>query len=775
MSMSEKKSWIGTVRHLWQTWRQPSIQATAVLERPQPSLPQRLVHLRVIAPDSPPQIVLLEGQDIYVGRSRRIATILIPVNSVSHIHARIQERPPLGGKWVGRWAYLAPERWLGWLGWHRPRYVLVDQDSTNGVYRGKRQVKRAYLHHNLTLTLGPPNDPDSVKLQVIDPPPRSVYIGRGMGVVLAVLISLAFYGLMQEWNQISVDPLPAGTRGPLVLLAGDQKTPLRRHQADDYQSLPSLPDFGAILPKVVIASEDHRFYWHGGVDITGILRALWVNLRAGEVQQGGSSISQQLARTILRDYTGTENSLERKFREALAAVKLETHYSKDQILTLYLNNVYLGNGIYGFESAAQFYFGIPAKNLDLSQASTLVAVLPAPNAFNPVDNLDVALKGRDRVLDRLQELRIFAPEDIRRAKRSRLTLNPRLDDLGSTVAPYFYSAVISELTDLLGSDLTNAGNFIVETSLNLTLQKLAEQALVQTIEAEGSRSGFRQGALVTLDSRSGEVLALVGGANFQASQFNRVTQAQRQPGSTFKLFTYTAALQQGIPPFRLFDCTPLTWGNQTFNGCRRTNQPMSLAEGLTLSENVIALRIAQEIGLNRVIDMAELLGIHSRLSPYPSMVLGTIETNLLELTAAFGVIANQGVRTHPHTIRRILDSSDCYQENTLKVCREIYPLQEDPSQRLPVLSPEIANQMTQLLQNVVRSGTGQNAYLGLGEAGKTGTTTDNKDLLFVGFLPRMALVTGVWLGNDDATPTQGSSGQAAQVWGSYMRQAGQIR
>jgi membrane peptidoglycan carboxypeptidase len=776
MSTPQKKSLLGTITQLFKTWRHSPVGETARLDPHKAKKEQarpRLVTLRITCPGEEPQLFPLQGSDIYLGRSGRASTIRIPADSVSHIHARIREVPPPALTVPGlSWRWSLQGFCLG-LGWYPARYLLLDQDSTNGIYKGQRRIRKIALHHRLKLSLGPPSDRHVVKLQVVDPPPPVVYLARGVMATMAGLVLAGLVWVGQEWGKIPVDPLPTATRGPFIVLAGDEETQLRRTWGDAEHELPNLAAFGNTLPAVVVAAEDHRFYGHWGVDLIGILRAAFVNLRAGEVQQGGSSITQQLARNILREYTGAGNTLGRKWREALAAMKLETRYSKQELLTLYLNNVYLGNGIYGFEAASRYYFGVPCKDLDLSSAATLAGILPAPNAFNPVDDYDAAVKGRDRVLDRLLELKLkdFSAEALRRARRSRLILNPKLKAEGATVAPYFYNTVMSEAEALLGRELATEGNFIVETSVQLPLQALAERTLAGSIQQWGSTYGVSQGALVTLNSTTGEVLSLVGGIDYNSSQFNRAVQAQRQPGSTFKIFTYAAAIEQGIPINQVFSCDPFRWGGQTFKGCRTGGNPLSLAQGLILSENVVALRLAQEVGLNRMVAMAHQMGIESPLDPYPAVVLGTMEVNLLELTGSFAVLANQGVRTHPHTIRRILDSSDCGNPEQFNTCREVYPGREDPSQRRAVLRPEVAATLTTLLQGVVQSGTGRSAYLGLGEAGKTGTTTDNKDLLFVGYIPYPPLVTGIWLGNDNSSPTRGSSALAAQIWADYMRQA----
>ncbi len=719
------------------------------------------IRVKVLIPGQPTQWINIYEPDLYIGRSQRACHIPIASESVSSVHGHIQVTRSGWPRWL-----------LNCFGINPAKYRLYDYDSTNGIYHNQRRVRSIPLGHRTRVTLGPPKDAASVRLEVQSPPPMTVHLARGVWSFLAGCSLIIGGWVSQEWGKIQVDPLPNTNRGPLVIYARDEQTQLRLTPGEAfYRPLPNLEAYGPILPKVVVAAEDHRFRFHLGVDLLGVLRAAVINVQAGEVQQGGSSITQQLARTILREYTGTENTLERKLREALAAVKLEFHYSKDKILTLYLNNVYLGNGLYGFEAAARYYFGKSAATLDLSEAATLASILPAPNAFNPIDNYDAAVRGRDLILERMAELKIADPKEIEQARRSRVQLNPNLRADSQTIAPYFYNYVLAEMQDLLGEDLAREGDFIVITTLDLGLQRLAEQALRDSVATLGPIHGFSQGSLVTLNSQTGGIETLVGGTSYQTTQFNRVSQAQRQPGSTFKLFTYVTALEQGIPISEVYACTSLDWGGRLFPGCRSGTDLMSMFRGLVLSENVVALRIAQQVGLEQIFKTAERMGIQSPIQPYPASILGASEVNLLELTGAYAIIANQGQRIQPHAIVKILDNRDC-DLSQLALCREIYSATQELQARR-ILDRQIANTMHRMLQEVVQSGTGRSAQLGLGEAGKTGTTDQNKDLLFVGYITQRPWITGIWLGNDDATPTRGSSAQAAQVWATYMRNISQ--
>ncbi|NET27622.1 PBP1A family penicillin-binding protein [Okeania sp. SIO1I7] len=658
-------------------------------------------------------------------------------------------------------------------------YVVKDENSANGIYNGKKQVSRMSLRHGDVLTLGPPVLADTVKIRYVDPPAWYIQ-GFRYGIFgisgLTALISLM---ILLEWTKFQVDPLPNPITGPVIVYARDGQTPLRPTYRNAHYELGRISKFSKYLPDAVIASEDSRFYWHFGIDPIGITRAVLTNLRADGISQGGSTVTQQLSRSIFRDYVGTEDSVGRKIREAIVSFKIEAFYSKNEILLNYLNKVYLGLDLYGFEDASRFYFGKSAQDLTLSEAATLVGILPAPNTFNPVENYQIAIEKRDGVIYRMLSLGMIDQQEADRARRSRVEINPKaIEILQSTIGPYYYSYVFSELEELLGEDLAREGNFVVQTALNPEIQTKAETSLKDAINNAGSYANFSQGAIVTIDSRNGEVIALTGGADYQQSQFNRATQAQRQPGSTFKVFAYAAALERGIPPTRLYSCSSMRWMGQTYGGCQRSGGSTNMYTGVALSENVVALRVAQQVGLGNVVRMAKRLGIKSKLDAVPGLILGQNEVNVLEITGAYGAIANRGVGNRPHTIRKIIDSSDCSDRNNIYTCRCIYSYNSDPKCENPqgdiqanrqILQPRVADTMTQMLQGVVQYGTGRGASLGLDEAGKTGTTNRGVDLWFVGYIPNQSMVTGIWLGNDDNSPTYSSSGQAAQLWGDYMK------
>jgi 1A family penicillin-binding protein len=626
------------------------------------------------------------------------------------------------------------------------------------------------LRHGDVITLGPGEIASAVKISYHNPPPLWMRLIRAGFYSAGGLISLLCLWLAWEWSKYPIRPIPAGISGPVVVYARDGQTPLSPVEKDTHRELEELSDFSPYLAKAVIASEDSRYYWHFGVDPYGIARAVAVNYRKDGIRQGASTITQQLARSLFPE-VGRQNTAGRKLREMVVATKLEAFYSKDKLLKTYLNRVYLGRGNYGFEDAAQFYFAKSARDLSLSEAATLVAMLPAPNLYNPVQDYDTSIQLRNRVISRMASLGAISEAEAARARRSRIDVSPKAREaLSSNLAPYFYSYVFAELRMLLGEEIAEEGNFIVETGLDLQVQAKAEQALEDAVDTQGKTYRFSQGAIVTLDTRTGEILAMVGGRDYQQSQFNRATQARRQPGSTFKVFAYAAAIERGISPHKVYSCEAWRWQGQAYKPCERVSGGADMYLGLAQSENVIALKVARDGGLKNTVDMAQRLGVNSPLQVVPGLVLGQSEVTVLEMTGAYAAFATQGVWNRPHAIKRILDGGDCEDMNDHQTCRVIYSLEEDDAASIRAISPALAQTMTALMRGVVQNGTGRAATLGLGEAGKTGTTDRAVDLWFIGYITSRNLATGIWLGNDDNSPTSGSSAQAAALWGKYMRE-----
>lgn len=652
-------------------------------------------------------------------------------------------------------------------------YIIRDEKSSNGIYVNKRKVKQFPLRNGDVIHLADPKLAQAVEIKYRYEQPlwvqgiRYGLLGTGGFISFLTLI------LLWQWTKYPLNPLPAGITGPVVIFSRDGTTPINPITTETHRELKRLKDFSPYLRNGVMASEDARFYWHVGVDPIGIARAVKVAITKGNVTQGASTITQQVARSLF-PAVGQEKTASRKLREMIVALKMEAYFSKNEILLLYLNKVYLGVGQSGFEDAAQFYFEKSAKDLDLLESAALIAMLPAPNAFNPIASPEKSREQRNLVIDRMHKLGMITDQEQRQAKLT--DIEDRISEkarqaLSNNVAPYFYGYVQQELTAILGEDALKMGNLYIETGLDIPMQKKAAAALKKSIEQDGAQGGFSQGAIATLDSETGEIMAMVGGKDYAENQFNRAAQAERQPGSTFKVFGYGAAIEDGISPYTNFSCAPLTWDGQQFRGCERTSAASTdMYRGIAQSENAIALRVAQAVGTEKIIDFAQKLGISTKLNPSPGLILGESSVTLLDMTGAYATFANGGTWHKPHAIRRIRDSSDCTGD-TIDSCHILFDFSKRADLSRPqVISPNTANTMTAMLQGVIRGGTGTAARLGLDEAGKTGTTNEGVDLWFVGYVPSQELVTAVWLGNDDNTPTNSSSSYAAKLWGNYMRE-----
>jgi membrane peptidoglycan carboxypeptidase len=694
------------------------------------------------------EIYNLVGDRYILGRSSSKCDIVIQTPLVSQIHAQIVRDSAK----------------------KNARFIIKDQDSTNGIFRQRQRLQSSPLRHNMVITLGPPELKEAVTLRYIDPPPWYVRTVQYTGIGVASLVAIAVGAVAIEYQRVpDVRPLPVSQQGPVEVLAGDSKTSIGSPETEKHTEVAQLKDFGKLLPAAVIASEDSVYYWHIGVNPLGVLRAIITNLKSGELREGGSTITQQLARNVLgRTYVGTDDSAGRKWREAVAAIKLNFNYSKDELLTIYLNRVYLGNGVYGFQDAAKLYFDKSASELDLSEAATLAGILPAPNRINPFKNKNLAIEYRDRILNRMAELGLVKYEEAERARRSILRLNEAAKSkVQGTIAPYFYGYVFDELQEVLGENFAREGNLVVETSLDITMQKASDAALRRAVAAQGETYDFSQGAILTLEASNSSILAMTGGVDFAKSQFNRAVQAQRQPGSTFKLFDYAAAINQGISPSETFSCSSTSGVYGCHNG---GGGSIDMYRGFALSENVVAIRVAESVGLQKVVDMARDLGVKSKLVASTNMVLGGNEVTMMEMAGAYGAIANGGLYSRPHAIARIYDSKDCTNYKKYQTCRVIFDASQDIKPRQAV-SPEVASTMTDLMRGVVEYGTGKAAAIPQGTVvGKTGTTDAGRDLWFIGFMPQKRLLAAVWLGNDEGV-TSGYSSVAAQLWGDYMSKA----
>lgn len=505
------------------------------------------------------------------------------------------------------------------------------------------------------------------------------------------------------------------------------------------------------LIQAFIASEDRRFYQHSGVDYQGIVRASFSNLRSANVVEGGSTITQQLARILFLDQ---ERSLWRKLKEVRLSQKIEQKLSKEQILERYLNLVYLGEGAYGVADAASVYFSKPVNKLTLPEMAAIAGLAPAPSLYSPAVNKAAALQRRNLVLQRMEDDGVITPVAAAAAKIAPLEIKPSLPKRLQVQAPYFTTYIQKELPKYISQDVLAAGGLTVETTLNPQWQKIAEAVVKETVERNGRWQRFEQAAMVAIDPRNGEIKALVGGKDFGKNQFNRVTQAQRQPGSTFKGFVYTAAIAAGISPYKSYlDAPYIVEGYEPKNYNRDHRGWLTMRDALTASINTIAVKVLLDVGFQPTIQLAHQMGIKSQLKPTYSLALGSSEVNLLELTSAYGTLAAGGMHTEAHPIRRILNRSG----------EVLYAAKYQPKRVVDQNSAAIA---TWMLKNVVQAGTGRPAQLNRPVAGKTGTSDESRDLWFIGYIPQM--VTGVWLGNDNNKPTFGSSSTAAAAWQQFM-------
>ncbi len=506
------------------------------------------------------------------------------------------------------------------------------------------------------------------------------------------------------------------------------------------------------LAQAFIAIEDRRFQEHDGVDYQGIFRAVLSNLESGQVVEGGSTITQQLARIIFLDQ---ERTYWRKLRESRLAQKIEEQTSKDDILEQYLNLVYLGSGSYGIADAAWVYFSKPIQKLTLAEMATIAGLAPAPTEYSPLVNPDLARRRRNLVLQRMLASGYINAAEAAESIASPLETNPSPHRATDREASYFVEYIKTELPKHVTPEILANEGLIIETTLYRTWQQAAEKVIQNTVAEDGQYDGFSQAALVAIDPRSGEIRAMVGGTDFQTQKFNRATQAQRQPGSTFKGLLYTAAIASGFSPDKSYLDAELAIGDykpKNYGGTFRGN--VSMRDALTSSLNIVAIKVLLDVGWNPVINLSKKMGIDSELKPTYSLALGASEVNLLELTGAYGTLANKGAHNSSYGIKKIVDQ-------TGKVIYEARP------QAVRAVDADTAAIVTWMLRAVVDSGTGGAAYLpDRPVAGKTGTSDESRDLWFIGYIPQV--VAGVWLGNDDNTPTWGMSSAAAKAWGQFM-------
>jgi len=568
-------------------------------------------------------------------------------------------------------------------------------------------------------------------------------VWAGIGVVGVVV----YYGMQLP----AADTWAVPEREPNIRItaADGQLISDRGKMGSEAVSIDELPYY---VPEAVIAIEDERFMSHWGVDPIGIVGAAIDNVM-GEYGylRGGSTLTQQVAKNL---FLTPDQHIGRKIQEALLALWLEQNYSKDQILELYLNRVYFGAGIHGIDGASQRYFGKSARNLSLGEAAIMAGLLQAPSRLSPDRHPEAAAKRARVVLNQMAKLGYISDQEAAAA-----AIDPDRRVRTRVAGAEFYVADwVETLMQAYIGEVSE--DVVVTTTIDWDLQKHAEFLLKEVVAAHGAESRFSQGAIVAMNT-DGAVRAVVGGVDYQQSQFNRAVTARRQPGSAFKPFVYVTALEHGYTPDSVVEDAPFTykgWSPENYTG--RYAGPVRLRDALANSLNTVSARLAVDVGPQAVVDTALRFGISSALLAVPSIALGTQEVSLLELTAAYAPFANGGEGVIAHVITRIetADGELLYAN-----------LPRGPGQ---VASPEVIGEMNDMLSGAVSVGTAKKASLpGWPIAGKTGTTQSNRDAVFVGYSARM--VTGIWLGNDDDTPMKGVGGGSypAELWSAFMQRA----
>lgn len=583
----------------------------------------------------------------------------------------------------------------------------------------------------------------------------SVLTGAATGLIIYSLWDLPEVQSLEEYRPSITTRVFSEDNRQLAEFYVENRTPV------------TLDDIPELFIQALIATEDARFYQHPGIDIRGISRAVYRNIRAGSIQEGGSTLTQQLSKVL---FLTPEKSYLRKLKEMALALRIEQRYTKREILTLYCNQIYFGSGAYGVEAAARIYFGKSARDLTLPECALLAGLPRSPKYYSPFREQGHSVGRRAYVLNRMAALQFISREMADEAKHAPLPVQRQA--LSKGPAPYFVEYIRQRVEDRFGSSILYTGGLNIYTSINDELQRYAEQAVrsgLLKIEARRKKKADQppvQAALVAIDVASGRIRAMVGGRDFSESQFNRAWQAHRQSGSAFKPIVYAAALNRGYSASDLLEDSPLSvkidrtnyWRPENFT---KTYQgTVTMRKALAQSLNVPTVRLFQKIGVEEIVRLAKKLGIRSDLAPVPSLALGSSDLTLLELTAAYSVFAAHGVRMEPVSILTITDSAG----------RTLYTNDSIPEE---VIKPEVAYLISNLLRGVIERGTGWKAkVLGYPAAGKTGTTNDYRDAWFIGYTP--SIVAGVWVGYDDhrSIGNRETGAKAAlPIWIEFMKNA----
>ncbi|WP_156093087.1 transglycosylase domain-containing protein, partial [Planktothrix serta] len=528
----------------------------------------------------------------------------------------------------------------------------------------------------------------------------------------------------------------------------------------------SLNEISPHLKRAVLAIEDSNFYYHKGINPTGIVRAFIANLETGNTVEGGSTLTMQLVKNL---FLSPNRTISRKAAEAVMAIRLEQILAKDEILELYLNQVYWGHNLYGVETAARSYFNKSAADLSLAESALMAGLIPAPEDYSPFVDYKKAKQRQLTVLKRMRDLQWITPQEEAQAKKQNLLVG-KVTSFSSSRLPYVTEAVVQELSERFGREAVLKGGMRIQTTIDMNFQRMAEKTISEwheTLYYRGVYSSLKNGqiALVAIDPRTHFVKAMVGGADYKTSQYNRAIQALRQPGSAFKPFVYYAAFASGKygPNSTVYD-SPVSYPDgygyyspQNYGG--GYSGAVSVRTALESSLNIPAVKLGQDVGLNQVIEVCRILGIKSPIEPVISLPLGSVDLTPMEMAGAYATFANDGWHSDPTFIVQVTDS----QGNIL--------LDNTPKPRL-VLDQWAVASLNNVLQGVINSGTATRAQIGRPAAGKTGTTSSERDIWFAGYTPDLA--TAVWVGNDDYTPlTYGATGGTivAPIWRDFMLQA----
>jgi len=510
---------------------------------------------------------------------------------------------------------------------------------------------------------------------------------------------------------------------------------------DVYGDYLRFNEFPSSLVDAVIATEDRNFYHHFGVDPIGVLRATFANIRAGHVVQGASTVTQQVAKNV---FLTPERSYIRKAKEILLAFKLEHKFSKEAIMSIYLNRVYLGAGSYGVDAASKRYFGKSARDMNLAESAIMAGLLKAPSRYAPSSNPTLSRKRADQVLVNMEDAGFLTKKQSDRA-RAQLADSMKNKKPNSQSTFYFADYIADQLPEYVGNV---DEDLVVTTTLRPEWQTMGEKSMTEVMDKNAEKMNVSQAALLAM-SPDGAIRVMIGGRSYAESQYNRTTQSQRQPGSAFKMFVYLAGLEGGLTPDTVMEDAPITlpiagghWTPQNYT--HKYAGQMTLKEALTESINTIAVQVSERVGRDKVINMAQRLGITADMQPVPSIALGATEVSLLELTNAYAHLASNGAIVYPYGIMEIKTTAG----------KSLYHREETAHGK--VLDSGVVGMMNEMLKSVVTSGTGRGAQIGRDVAGKTGTTSDYKDAWFIGYTPD--LVAGVWVGNDDNTPMKKVTG-----------------